>query len=482
MSKNNILIIEDTVHLLEAYSRILRKAGYKVYTASSGKEGMDVIRKEQIALILLDVILPDTNGFDLMKLVKADPNTADILVILISAEIKSPDQQSEGLESGADGYLVKPISGRELAAHVSSFMRLKKTIDQLKTSESKLKKITEKVFEGILIVDSKGIIRFANAAAEKMFNEAEGGLLNKKLDFDLNFADNNEIEIPDESGESLIAALRSVTLVWEEEDMQLVTLSDITARKKHEAELNEAKQKAEESDQLKSAFLANMSHELRTPMNAIIGFSSLLEEVIPDRETTSNYVHLIQHSGEQLLKIIDDVLDFAKIESNQLSVDKKEFEINEAISEIIEKHMISPQKLVKNQVELLFNKPSTKQRLFIKSDRYRFDQIFDNLITNALKFTYEGKVEVGYSPFVDNNTGYVQFYVKDTGIGMDQSHLELIFERFKRAGSNKMAIGTGLGLSISKGLVSMLGGQIWVNSELNKGTAFYFTLPCEKSE
>jgi CheY-like chemotaxis protein len=263
MDKLKLLIIEDTLHLLEAYSRILDKAGYKVYKAASGKEGMEIIRKEQIALILLDVILPDTNGFDLMKLVKADPRTSDILVILISAEIKSPDQQSEGLESGADGYLVKPISGRELAAHVSSFMRLKKTIDQLKTSESKLKKITEKVFEGILIIDSKGIIRFSNAAAEKMFNKKEGLLLNEIFSFPLDLEENTEININSDAGNNRTAELRSVSIVWEEEEMKLVSLRDITERKKHEAELSLAKQKAEESDQLKSAFLANMSHELR---------------------------------------------------------------------------------------------------------------------------------------------------------------------------------------------------------------------------
>jgi CheY-like chemotaxis protein len=201
-----------------------------------------------------------------------------------------------------------------------------------------------------------------------------------------------------------------------------------------------------------------------------------------DRETTSNYVHLIQHSGEQLLKIIDDVLDFAKIESNQLSIEIQEFEINKAINEIIEKHQISPQRLVKKQVKLTFNNPHPWQEFYLKTDRYRFYQIFDNLINNALKFTNEGIIEVGYSIFKSNNSGSVQLYVKDTGIGMDQNQLEIIFERFKRADSNKLPIGTGLGLSISKGLVSLLGGNIWVNSELNKGTAFYFTLPCENND
>jgi signal transduction histidine kinase/DNA-binding response OmpR family regulator len=474
---NNILIIDDTVELLEAYSRILTKSGYTIFRAPDGKSGMEVLRDNPISLVLLDVVLPDTNGFDLLKIIKSDPEHADIFIVLISAEFKSPEQLSEGLELGADGYLLKPITSIELAARINSFMRLKRIIDHLKYSETRFKKITEKIFDGILIIDEKGNIRFSNPASERMFSKENENLMGHPFGFPVLSGDNVEIEIIYDKEIKRIAELRTVPIVWEDDNMYLISLRDITERIQYEAQLKSAKEKAEENDKLKSIFLENVSHEIRTPMNAILGFSGLLEDEDLEKENASLFIKLIQNAGEQLLKIIDDVLDFSKIESNQLKVELQYIALNETIKEILEKHSVSKLKVSKENVALLFKPPSIDQEFYLKTDLQRFTQICDNLINNALKFTDKGSVEIGYSIFRKVETNLIQFYVRDTGIGMKQDQLDMIFERFMQAENNRLATGTGLGLSISKGLISLLGGQIWVESEVNKGTAFFFSLP-----
>tara|TARA_R110001583_G_scaffold160872_1_gene312784 strand:- start:60870 stop:62900 length:2031 start_codon:yes stop_codon:yes gene_type:complete len=242
--------------------------------------------------------------------------------------------------------------------------------------------------------------------------------------------------------------------------------------------LSVQKQKAEESDKLKSSFLANMSHEIRTPMSAIMGFSSLLKNKDLSEEKRNRFLDVINHSGERLMAIINDIIDISKIESNQLKIDIQETNITSSLKEIIEVQKETNNLLEKNNIELKLILPTRNNDAIIKTDETRFSQIINNLINNASKFTKDGIIEVGYLIEIFPKEAVVKFYVKDTGCGIPKNKFDLIFDRFSQAGDKDFKTGNGLGLSICKGLMLKLGGEIWVKSEVGIGTTFYFTLPC----
>ncbi|WP_421920126.1 ATP-binding protein [Marinifilum sp.] len=248
---------------------------------------------------------------------------------------------------------------------------------------------------------------------------------------------------------------------------------DISELRKTKQELLIAKKKAEESDALKTAFLANMSHEIRTPLNSILGFTDLISNPNNSEDQITLFTKIINRSGEQLMRIIDDIIDISHIESNQLSLSMEEVNVNELIIEIanIFKNTLTCKK--DKAVELRINIPNKFKNYKINTDIVRFTQICNNLLGNALKFTNKGYIEIGYSCKHDS----LEFYVKDTGCGIPQNQLDLIFERFTQVIHNEYKEGNGLGLSITKGLVNLLGGKMNLISEVNVGSTFFFTIP-----
>jgi signal transduction histidine kinase/ligand-binding sensor domain-containing protein len=239
-------------------------------------------------------------------------------------------------------------------------------------------------------------------------------------------------------------------------------------------ELIAAKEKAEESDMLKSAFLANMSHEIRTPMNAIVGFSSLLKEFDLSAEEREDYISLINSNSESLLAIIEDILDLSLIEANQVLIRKKVFSVNELLDTINSSFAVSNKK---PDLEIRLNNCLKTKNIRLNSDKFRTKQILANLMNNAYKFTDKGYIELG----VDIQNTKLIFYVKDTGIGIPEDTIKYIFDRFRKLEQENISPfrGAGLGLSISKRLVELLGGDIWVESQLGVGSTFYFSIPYE---
>jgi PAS domain S-box-containing protein len=252
----------------------------------------------------------------------------------------------------------------------------------------------------------------------------------------------------------------------------VATLKDITNRKELELHLIKAKEKAEENEKLKSAFLQNMSHEIRTPMNAIVGFSRMLERQDLSDEKRKSFSSIIVTSSNQLLAIVTDILTISSIDTNQEKVNITKVNINEVIIDLLS---IFQAQLSNHNVSLFTKQQLSKADSEIYTDKTKIIQILTNLIANALKFTHDGYVEFGY--VVKNNM--LEFYVKDTGIGIESNKHDEIFKRFRQANSdiNRKYGGTGLGLSISKGFTELLGGKIWINSEPGKGSCFYFTIP-----
>ncbi len=252
----------------------------------------------------------------------------------------------------------------------------------------------------------------------------------------------------------------------------LVMVEDITLRKKAESELIAAKEKAEESDRLKTAFLHNVSHEIRTPMNAIIGFSALLNEPDTTEEERHQFIDVIFQSGSQLLSIINDIVDIANIESGQVKMNLREMDLNASLKNLAEQFSY---KRKSDLISINLDPGLPDDRATITIDATKLIQILTNLISNATKFTREGRIDFGYTL----KDGFLEFFVTDTGIGIPPEHHEKIFERFFQVDNviSRKFGGTGLGLSICKAYVELLGGRIWVTSELGKGTDFRFTIP-----
>ncbi len=242
-------------------------------------------------------------------------------------------------------------------------------------------------------------------------------------------------------------------------------------------DLKAAKQKAEESDQLKSAFLANMSHEIRTPMNGILGFSSLLKNMNITMQERLTYLNIIEQSGKRLLNIINDLIDISKIESGQMKVKKTSTDIRKQLISIC---TFFSQEAKQKNIELVLQNNAKKQPLTLITDEDKLLAILTNLIKNALKYTKEGSIIIGYR----RKNKLLEFFVKDTGIGIAKDRQNAIFERFIQADIKDRDAyeGAGLGLAITKAYVNMLGGKIRVESEEGKGSTFYFTLPDDNPE
>lgn len=257
------------------------------------------------------------------------------------------------------------------------------------------------------------------------------------------------------------------TYAPENDEIEIIGINyDITELKETEAELIQARDKAQMMDRLKSAFLANMSHEIRTPLNAIVGFSDLLVE-LEDVEERREYISIVRENNDLLLQLISDILDISKIEAGTFEFTSGDVDVNLLCEDIVR----SMQMKVQPGVQLLFEPhlPSCH----VVSDRNRLHQVISNFVNNAIKFTFEGSIRVGYGL----KDGVLEVYVQDTGIGIEKEQLSRIFERFVKL--NSFVHGTGLGLAICQSIIEQLGGQIGIDSEPGYGSRFWFTLPGE---
>lgn len=244
---------------------------------------------------------------------------------------------------------------------------------------------------------------------------------------------------------------------------------DITEAKRAERTLVEALNKAEESDRLKSAFLANMSHEIRTPLNAIVGFSKLITEIDNDLDK-QQFAQIIETNSEMLLHLIDEILDISEIETGTLKLSLGPVRLLDICIQMEQQYNY----ISNNKVKLFFDTKDSD--LYVKGDWDRITQVITNLLNNAFKFTSSGEVHFGFEQKGD----FVEFYVKDTGIGIPAEKASKIFERFGKVDS--FVQGTGLGLTICRSLIERMNGRIWLRSQVGKGTTFYFTMPCDKTD
>ena len=249
---------------------------------------------------------------------------------------------------------------------------------------------------------------------------------------------------------------------------------DITERIEYQEELKKAKELAEQSNKLKSVFISTMSHEIRTPMNSIIGFTSLLEKET-DPVKIKNYIDIITNSGELLITLIDDIMDLSKMESGNMTIEKTTFNLQKLFKDIRNQFKLELKNRNKTNISLELDIKDIKN---IYTDYKRINQVLNNLILNSIKFTSTGHIKYGY---IEKNE-FIEFYIEDTGIGIEEKNIDLVFERFYQIDRKrvKKQEGTGLGLTICKAIIELLGGNIWIKSEYGKGTTVYFTIPIEE--
>src|SRR3989339_727558 len=371
-------------------------------------------------------------------------------------------------------------------------------ISDRKYAEEQLRKLSRAVKQSInavIITDTKGVIEYANPAVTELTGFTPDELKGINL-WSLCCRDEpnngcNEIwdtinrgnvwtgEISNyrKNGEHYWeSAIYSPIFNEKGEILNFLAIKkDVTRDKQLAAELVHAKEKAEESDRLKSAFLANISHEIRTPMNGIMGFAELLREPDLSPEQIQEYIQVIEKSGQRMLCLINDITDIARIEAGQMKLIIHESNINEIVKEIYK--FFLPEAERKGLDISVFTTLSAEEAVF-KTDREKLFAILSNLVKNSLKFTFKGSIEIGYH----KKGEFLEFFVKDTGIGISPEKQKIIFERFIQAdmSNTRSSEGTGLGLSISKAYVEMLGGKIWLESEEDKGSIFYFTIPLNK--
>ena len=378
-----------------------------------------------------------------------------------------------------------------LKASNTDISKFKKTEEALRVSEIRYRRLFESAKDGILILDAETgkivdvnpfLIDLLEFSYEQFIEKAIweiGSFKDIVSNYDKflelqkhEYVRYHNLPIVTNHGRKIHVEFVSNVYLADNKNVIQCNIRDISQRIEIETELIKAKEKAEESDRLKSAFLTNMSHEIRTPMNGILGFTELLKEPSLKSDDIQDYIQIIEISGTRMLNTINNIVDISKIESGLIQINISETNINEK--------MEFTYKFFKPEVEFkglhfsLKNGLTTKESI-IKTDNEKVYGILTNLVKNAIKFTYEGSINFGY-----NKKGeFLEFFIKDTGVGIPEKQKKFIFDRFRQGSEshNRGYEGSGLGLSIAKNYVEMLGGKIWVESQEGKGSTFYFTIP-----
>ncbi len=545
----NILIADDEKSMRDLLSNALKREGYRCFTASNGMEAVKIVKNNEIDLALLDKVMPLMDGIEALKRIKEIDDMVEVLVITGYADAESLEAMV--VDHGAYDYILKPFEIKELkriikAALQKRELRQKISLDreelekrmrelekafeertfQLRESQVRYKNIVESSHDLICIVQN-GCLEFVNPRVSELTGYAGEELLNRpfvklihpddsSLVTDLYGKRAQDEIVPSvdtfrflkKNGDALWMESSIVNTSWNGQHATLAVLRDVSERKRAEEdlrsayeaveekvnertlELNRAKVAAEAANRAKSEFLTTMSHELVTPLNAIIGFSELLENQSFGglNEKQIRYVGNVLASSRKLLRLVRDILDLSLVEAGKMKLQPSRFNVKELLENSLD---TVKEKAFRNGISLDFHIASELEGLTAVADAQKLKQILHNLLNNGVKFTPKGgtvhlSAQLVSEPdpaLQEKNVRYLQISVADTGIGIKAEDHGKIFREFKQLDSSysRAYEGTGLGLALSRKLVEMHGGRICMESEgLGKGSTFIFTIPLEK--
>ena len=502
----NVVVVDDTLANRWVLTRVLEEDGYRVIQGETAADAMR-LADEAPDLLVLDVRLPDGNGFEIAKTLKATPRTRDIPLLLISASFTSPNERARGLDSGADGYLTHPVEPPVLLATIRALMRARAAERALRESEARFRSMADSAPIMIWLGDGSGQadwfsrswLEFTGATLEQLVgtgwmdlvhpDDVEPMLERLRVHASAHQPFRNELRIRRHDGQYRWVLNSGTPRASEAGEFAgyIGSCVDITDRKAGEieregllvrersarAEADAARAAAEHANDVKAQFLAAMSHELRTPLNAIGGYVELLEMGIrgPLTDAQREDLERIRRNQRHLLGLINNVLNFAKIEAGHVEYHVVDTPLSAILEDVYA--LVAPQVQARG---LVYEYDPCPPSVIVRADVEKVQQVLINLLSNAIKFTDPGG-HVRLACACRDETAQVR--VIDSGVGIPPAKLEAIFEPFVQVDQafTREGQGTGLGLSISRDLARAMGGDITVESELGGGAVFTLSLP-----